>query len=77
MTPSRKKPGVAFWASVVVVAIVLYVASIGPAGWVAQNVSFPDLLGCYHTFYAPLIWAYDHVPERIRDAMDWYAGLWG
>ena len=34
MTPSRKKPGVAFWPTVVVVvALVLYVASFGPACW--------------------------------------------
>ncbi len=31
MTPSPKKPGVAFWATVVVVAVGLYVGSFGPA----------------------------------------------
>jgi len=31
----RKKPGVAFWATVVLVALVLYVASFGPACWYA------------------------------------------
>jgi hypothetical protein len=29
----RKKPGVAFWATVVVVVVLAYVASFGPANW--------------------------------------------
>jgi hypothetical protein len=37
MTPSRKKPGVAFWATVVVVVLVLYVASFGPACWLSSR----------------------------------------
>jgi hypothetical protein len=33
MTSNRKNPGVAFWATVVVVVALLYVASFGPACW--------------------------------------------
>ena len=35
MTSGCKKPGVAFWATVVVAGLVLYVASFGPACWLA------------------------------------------
>ena len=37
MTSSRKQPGVAFWATVVVVVVLLYVASFGPACWIASR----------------------------------------
>ena|SRR5262245_6400636 len=38
MTPSRKKPGVAFWATVVVVmGLVGYPLSFGPACWIATR----------------------------------------
>jgi hypothetical protein len=34
----RKKPGVAFWATVVVVAVLAYPLSFGPACWVSGRV---------------------------------------
>jgi hypothetical protein len=34
---SHKKPGVAFWATVVVVVVLLYVASFGPACWLNER----------------------------------------
>ena len=38
MTSDRKKPGVAFWATVVVVVILVgYPLSIGPACWVTSR----------------------------------------
>jgi hypothetical protein len=35
---NRKKPGVAFWATVVVVVIVAYAASVGPVYWIASRI---------------------------------------
>ena len=37
MTSSRKKPGVAFWATVVVVVLVAYPLSFGPACWIVSR----------------------------------------
>jgi hypothetical protein len=37
MTPSRKKPGVAFWATVVVAALIAYPVSFGPACWLTSR----------------------------------------
>lgn len=34
----RKKPGVVFWATVVAVVAVVYVASIGPVYWIASRI---------------------------------------
>jgi hypothetical protein len=49
----RKKPAVAFWATVVVVVLIAYRLSIGPACWVSSR------LGLGHTLvtaaYGPLI----------------------
>jgi hypothetical protein len=38
MTSDRNKPGVAFWATVVVVALpLIYVLSFGPACWISSH----------------------------------------
>jgi hypothetical protein len=34
----RKKAGVAFWVTVVVVVMVAYVASVGPVYWIASRI---------------------------------------
>ena len=34
---SRKQPGVAFWAIVVVVLVLAYLVSFGPACWVSSH----------------------------------------
>jgi hypothetical protein len=42
MSDSRKKPGVAFWATVVVVVLlVVYPLSFGPACWLADRQILP------------------------------------
>jgi hypothetical protein len=74
---SRKKPGVAFWATVVVVVIVLYVASFGPAVWVIGREWSPDWT--YEAFlcvYAPIFLLHESGPLPIHDAILWYAHLW-
>ena len=77
MTPSRKNPGVAFWATVVVVVVlVAYPLSFGPACWLASRDLLPawavlPLMVCYH----PLNWI-RHLPPPAKEALDWYIGLW-
>jgi hypothetical protein len=79
---SRQKPGVAFWATVVVVAIlVAYPLSLGPACWLAARENpelddgvISDLRVTSH-FYWPLGWAAANAPEPVRDLVSWYATL--
>jgi hypothetical protein len=41
MTPAREKPGVAFWTTVVVVVVLVgYPLSFGPACWVTSRTSY-------------------------------------
>lgn len=72
MTDS-KKPGVTFWATVVGVVVVLYVASFGPATWLSERVETADPL--LWTFYRPISWICDYGPRPIRDALESYVGL--
>jgi hypothetical protein len=45
----RKKPGEAFWATVVIVCLAIYVASLGPACWISSrtNVGAPMVSAIY------------------------------
>lgn len=74
---SRKIPGVAFWATVVVlVALVAYPLSFGPVCWLTKrdpmtfNRKAPRL-------YWPGGWACVSGPRYIRRAFSWYAMLYG
>jgi hypothetical protein len=41
MTPDRKKSGMAFWATaMVVVVLVAYALSIGPACWISSRMNY-------------------------------------
>jgi len=53
---SRKKPGVAFWATVmVVVMLVLYPLSFGPACWISNRAGIGSSVVA--TIYRPITWA--------------------
>jgi hypothetical protein len=69
MTPDRKKPGVAFWATVVVVVVlVAYPLSFGAACWITSRLNRgADLVP---VLYRPLTWAMS--PQR-GTAIAWYA----
>jgi len=54
MTPSRSKPGVAFWATVVVVVLVAYPLSFGPACWLAPHSE--TVHRCIHVLHYPILW---------------------
>jgi hypothetical protein len=72
---SRKKPGVAFWATVGLVVIVLYVLSFGPACWLAFNVLPESMFPAFEVLYAPLDTCAD-LTEPTKKALRWYTDLW-
>ena len=50
-----KKPGVAFWASVVVLTALAYPLSVGPAWWAYTRLGEPDWIrSCFDLIYEPL-----------------------
>ncbi|MGE5326612.1 MAG: hypothetical protein ACM3NO_06205 [Deltaproteobacteria bacterium] len=73
MTPSRKQPGVAFWATVVVVVTILaYPLSFGPACWITSRTNFgPSAIA---SAFWPMTVASSRF-ERVRHALNWYARL--
>ena len=74
---NRKKPGVAFWATVVVVVVLLYVTSFGPARWILPHTDLPEwTCETICALYRPVIWIEKHGPAPIRNAVSWYAMLW-
>jgi len=58
MASSHKKPGVAFWATVVVVAGLLYVASLGPMCWLCGNWAEDNtfMVKVVPNTYYPILW---------------------
>jgi hypothetical protein len=74
MGDDRKKPGVAFWATVgLVVVLVGYPLSFGPACWINQRkgIGGPAIA----TVYRPIAWVYAHAGEPIRRFIGWYASF--
>ncbi len=76
----RKKPGVAFWAIVVVVVVlVAYPLSVGPVqrAALANLESLPDwailAVGWYST---PLVWLGQNGPEWLQLAISRYFVFW-
>jgi hypothetical protein len=68
--PSRKKPGVAFWATVaLVVVLVAYPLSFVPACWISKTNELPLNDGrCPRAaprFYRPIGWAMVHGPDLL------------
>ena len=73
----RKKPGVAFWATVLTVSMigmpVAYALSIGPVDLILDWIGWPDpIYEIMDIAYAPLYMALDFLPERFGDLVsDW------
>jgi hypothetical protein len=73
----RKKPGVTFWATVVVASLpLLYVLSFGPACWWFSD-WIPYGPGPRHIpkYYHPIGWVALKGGHRIMTAFSWYANL--
>jgi hypothetical protein len=77
MSESRK-PGVAFWATVIVVAaFVLYPLSVGPALWLEGKGLVPDwATDAVDLFYDPFWMAVESLPQSVQDKVEWYTELW-
>jgi hypothetical protein len=81
MTSDRKKPGVAFWATVtLVVVLVGYPLSYGPVRWIIQQLpgqQTPEWASdAFSWFYGPLIWASLEC-KPIGAFLDWSIDIFG
>jgi hypothetical protein len=69
---SRKKPGVAFWATVVVVVLMGYPLSLGPACWISSRTKTGGAV--VSMFYRPMMWGMSR-SGRVSNALSWYSDL--
>jgi hypothetical protein len=65
---SPKKPGVAFWATVVVVIVAMYPLSMGPACWASSRTGLGTTI--VSTVFRPLV---ANSPRRVRDLFQQYS----
>jgi hypothetical protein len=75
MGDKPKKPGWAFWATVVVVGFLVYALSIGPAVWLLAHVVPPAAVGFVLLFYAPIVILAESTGPT-KDLLQWYVHLW-
>ncbi len=69
----RKKPGVALWATgVVVVGLVLYPLSLGPAIWLTARGYVRD--SAVQWFYMPVLLSAEQA-EPLENAVTWWGSL--
>jgi hypothetical protein len=72
----HKKPGVTFWATVVLVVVLAYPLSMGPANWMAGKVGSPAwMLATLDVVYAPVIWIARHSTVCMK-AVNWWMSWW-
>src|SRR5262245_25605813 len=77
MSEDRKRPGVAFWATVMVVVGVAYVLSIGPAHSEAADEWLGDgAKAAVRQFYWPINWLCQNGPPSIKRVIEGYVSLW-
>ena len=75
----RKKPGVAFWATVMmVVVLVAYPLSFGPACWWLSEPIEMIAFSYQNTrqipgAYWPIAWAAKHGPKPLQRMITWFA----
>jgi hypothetical protein len=74
----RKKPGLAFWATVAVVAVlVAYPLSIGPVSLIYYQFGRPHWLYSFEWYvYGPLLWTVEHGPAWYGKLFDAYVNWW-
>ena len=76
MTPDRKKSGMAFWATVVgVVVLVGYPLSLGPACWLSANLRPSG--DVFNVVYCPVLKLWDWGPDWLVDLIIQYANFSG
>jgi len=76
MSETQKRPGVAFWATVAAVGLlVLYPLSFGPWCWLVVQQSEMGNEATHSAFYRPILRAWFHNVPAISSAIGWYANL--
>ena len=77
MTADGKKPGVAFWANVLVAILTfLYPLSIGPVVWLADREMLPERIAePLAIVYFPLEYAAG-TSNAASSVYAWYVSLW-
>jgi hypothetical protein len=75
---NRKKPGVAFWATVVVVVVlVAYPLSFGPARAMYVHRLMPEwTYRPMRFFHLPILWALPRMPDEMREPYMAYIDNW-
>jgi hypothetical protein len=74
----RKKPGVAFWATVaLVVVLVGYPLSQGPAVWLQESGYWPESLNWADHGYDPLRWIMHRSPDSVCGTWNSYVTWFG
>jgi hypothetical protein len=70
----RKQPSVAFWATVVLVTVLVgYPLSFGPACWICDRMTIDTrIIGIA---YRPILLAWEHSPEEVGAFLDWYSKI--
>ncbi len=68
---SGKKPGIAFWATVVLVLVLAYPLSFGPACWITSRAEW--LQPAFEYAFWPLVWAANRTTPASWDLLRPYA----
>jgi hypothetical protein len=78
LSTGPKKPGAAFWATVVVaVLLIAYPLSMGPACWIVNQEWCPSAgQDAYPFVYLPIYVLYFNGPQPVQGAIEWYGELW-
>jgi hypothetical protein len=74
----RKKPTAGFWITLALVAVLLYVLSIGPVAWINFHTGGSRTgwaLDAFGAIYSPIIYLARH-SEWARNAWEWYMPFW-
>src|SRR5262249_32610903 len=70
---NSKKPGLAFWATVVCLVILGYGVSLGPGCWVTSQTGVGTSV--VDVVYRPIILVADACPFSAWGIIQWYSGL--
>jgi hypothetical protein len=71
MSTSRKKPSLAFWATVVMVAVLTYPLSFGPACWTSERTGIGA--SALSVAYQPILRMWMWHGTYAQSAVTWYA----
>lgn len=71
----RKKPSAGFWMTVVLVAMLVYSGSIGPATWIEARYATEDSHDVLENAYRPVLWTAHRGPDFLQNALRWYLSI--